>query len=115
MKDTQLNSVSVCLTSPLVITELEASWNPRLTSVVLYPSHTAMEPNLGLHTSEFGKRFGIHFYDSNDRWYARPISSLEFLRCYGVHPNLLDNPHIWLGMDVILDQLLPGCLPIKLV
>ena len=48
-------------------------------------------------------------------WYDCLISSLDLLRCYGVHPNLLGNPHIWLGMDAIWDKLLPGCLPVKLV
>ena len=73
MKDTQLDNVSICLTSPLVITELEASWDPFIMSIVLHLSHLATEPNLGSFTSEFGKRFGIPFCDSNDEWYARPI------------------------------------------
>ena len=51
MKDTQLDNVSICLTSPLVITELEASWDPFIMSIVLHPSHPATGPNLGLFTS----------------------------------------------------------------
>ena len=96
-----------------MITTLDASWNPVIMPIILYPSHPATEPTFESSTSEFGKRFGIPLYNSNGKWYARLISSLELLRYYGVHTNLLHNPHIWLGMDVVLNEPVPGCLSLS--
>ena len=48
-------------------------------SVVLHPDYPASEPLVGNVITSFGKQFGVPFQVSHGPWFARPLSSIEFL------------------------------------
>ena len=81
---------------------------------MLHPDFPAAEPCVLSHHSPFEGRFGIIFHGNNRNCYAHPCSTLELLLAYSIAKTLLLNPEIWLSYDSLIDQLLPGCLPMCL-
>ena len=84
-------------------------------SLVLHLDFLVAEPCVLSHHSSFRGRFVIPFHGNNRILYAHPCSTLEFLLTYSIAKTLLSNLAIWLSYDFLIDQFLPGCLPMCLV
>ena len=83
-------------------------------SCILHPDYPAAEPMFGCHYIQFGMRFGTPLQCMNSSLRGRVVSVLEILLCYYITSTLLQDHNVWLGMDNIIDMLLPGCLPYNL-
>ena len=62
----------------------------------------------------FGCQFGVPSWDIDGTMYGQPLSGAEIL-CYSILEHTCPDKSAWPRLDLILDLLLPGSLPFKIV
>ena len=120
--DILLPNPDVCLppsTLPLQVASTSTRNDWELASPILHPLYPGIEPLppgqvSGVH-SVFGRRFGVPFLDIDGSMYGRPLSGAELLSCYPIPVHIHPASTTWPRLDAILDALLPGCLPFRMV
>lgn len=80
---------------------------------VLDADYPAIELITGGGSSLFGNRFGVPFCDEHGAWLCRGITSIEIISCYSINTSSLMGRTCHHNLDVIVDSLLPECLPWK--
>jgi len=107
-----------CFTCPIVIAvaiqghkELESIWGA---NEILDPAFPVIESLLTPQHGVYGKRFGVPYQSSDNRWQARAQTTLKLLCMYSISDQLLSNPTLILGMDKVIDRLIPCSTPFRL-
>ena len=104
---------------PLQVASTSTSSDWELASPILHPLYPGIGPLppgqvSGIH-SVFGRRLGIPFLDIDGSMYGWPLSGAELLSCYSIPKYIHPASTTWPRLDVILDALLPDCLPLRMV